>query len=140
MGAAGGVVTQDLPEKGLNDLAAELFRGYDAEDAARREGRCSSLSGESENSVSEKGVQLRLQREESLVLYHFLLRYTTRHEHDIEHEAERLVLHKLCLTLCDKLAEEIDSPDYDALVDAAREQLHAKWRQSTDDRPVDEGK
>ncbi len=29
--------TDDLPEEGLNELAAELFRGYDAEEAGRAE-------------------------------------------------------------------------------------------------------
>lgn len=70
---------------------------------------------------------LPLTPDEELVLYHFLLRYTTRHEHKPENAGEDAVLDKVCLALCEsgsvRLATE--SPDYDALVDAARKRVYA---------------
>lgn len=80
-----------------------------------------------------KAFTLRLTSDEQLVLYHFLLRYTTRHEHQPENAGEDAVLHKVCLALCDAagVRSAAESPDYDALVAAARERVYAA-RQSAE--------
>lgn len=70
-----------------------------------------------------KAVSLRLSHDEALVLYHFLLRYTTRHEREIEDNADMIALHAACDALCDKLRHEIDE-QYESRVDAARERLN----------------
>jgi hypothetical protein len=64
------------------------------------------------------------------VLYHFLLRYTTRHEHRPEHVGEDAVLDKVCLAVCDAdgVRPAVDSPDYDRLVAEARGRVYEARR------------
>lgn len=78
-----------------------------------------------------KSVSLRLPHDEALLLYHFLLRYTTRHEHEIEDNADMLALDAACLALCEKLRHEIDE-QYESRLDAARERLNEARQQRTE--------
>jgi hypothetical protein len=74
-----------------------------------------------------KAFKLLLTPDEQLVLYHFFLRYTIRHEHQPESAGEDAVLHKVCLALCDAagVRPAVESQDYDELVAAARERVYA---------------
>jgi hypothetical protein len=82
-----------------------------------------------------KAFALQLTPDEQLVLYHFLLRYTTRHEYEPEDAGEDAVLDKVCLALCDAagVRPAVESPNYDELVVAARERVYLARRRSTDD-------
>jgi hypothetical protein len=73
---------------------------------------------------------VRLSPDEALVLYHFLLRYTTRGEREIEHTGEQRVLDKVCLALCDKLEAEVSAPDYEARVAGAQERVSEALRRA----------
>ena len=75
-----------------------------------------------------KTFPLRLTPDEQLVLYHFLLRYTIRHEYQPENAGEDLVLNKVCCAQCEAVLPRVESPDYDALVAAARERVYQAWR------------
>jgi hypothetical protein len=73
---------------------------------------------------------VRLPHDEALVLYGFLMWYTNHCCVEVEHYAERLVLDKVCLSLCHKLISEIDPPGYEERLEAARERVHTAWLDS----------
>ena len=72
-------------------------------------------------------VQLSLSRNEAIVLFEFLSRYTDTGKLAIEDQAEQRVLWDLCAMLESQLHEPI-SPDYDGILERAR----AAVRDSTD--------
>jgi hypothetical protein len=81
-----------------------------------------------------KAVTLRLTPDELLVLYHFLLRYTVRHEYQPEDRGENLVLDKVCSALCDAVLPAAESPDYEELVSAARKRVYQAWQRGVSRR------
>jgi hypothetical protein len=93
-----------------------------------------NLFGEREEGrmAKVKALTLRLTPDELLVLYHFLLRYTTRHEYQPENAGEDLVLEKVCLALCDAVRP---AADYEEQVAAARERVYQAWDRSVGRRP-----
>lgn len=64
-------------------------------------------------------VQLSLSRDEAIVVFEFLSRYTDTGKLVIEDQAEQRVLWDLCASLESELHEPI-SPDYEAHVERAR--------------------
>ena len=72
-------------------------------------------------------VQLSLSRNEAIVLFEYLSRYTDTGKLAIEDQAEQRVLWDLCAMLESHLHEPI-SPDYDGMLERAR----AAVRDSTD--------
>jgi hypothetical protein len=79
----------------------------------------------SEERASE--ARLRLSRDEAIVLFELLSRYTDTGALTIEDQAEQRVLWDLCSMLESQLHEPI-SPDYDDMLERAR----AAVRDSTD--------
>lgn len=78
--------------------------------------------------MSEPGtVQLNLTRDETIVFFEFLSRYTNTGKLAIEDQSEQRVLWDLCASLETELHEPI-SRDYDAVLERAR----ASVRDSTD--------
>jgi hypothetical protein len=66
------------------------------------------------------GVQMNLSRDEAIVLFEFLSRYTDTARLSIEDQAEQRVLWDLCCILESQLHEPI-SPHYEQVLERSRE-------------------
>ncbi|MDJ0975895.1 MAG: hypothetical protein QNJ98_15650 [Planctomycetota bacterium] len=78
-------------------------------------------------------TDLRLTRDEALVLFELVWRFTETDELSIAHEGERRALWNLCCALESTLLEPC-LPDYHALLDQARGRLAGNAQEDQGDR------